>query len=244
MFTKEHFIWIGICTVVITFLTYHSLKLKISFRVASLIMASIALVSEISKITSDMEFVNGVDAADGMVLNPESLPFHLCSLLIFAFFYLPFAKDGKLKDFILSLTVPVGLIGSVLAILMATSGTDFANIDSYQCFIYHAGMTWFAIYLVATKQVKLGKKAWLINLVTLLGMAVAMIWVNSILQTYNTNFWYVVRPPVEGLPLLNLNHGWFAYFGILLLFGFIGLTAIHMPFMIKENKQIKRGALK
>ncbi len=236
MFTAEHFVWLGICTLLIAVLTCVSLKFQFSFRTAALIMASVSLVSEISKILSDMVFVNGVDAAEGMVLKAGSLPFHLCSLLIFAFFYLPFAKNQKRKDFLLSLVVPVGLIGSVLAMLMATSGTDFLAPDAYQCFLYHAVLTWFAIYLVATKQVELGRKAWLRNLVTLLSMVFVMLWVNSILQAYDTNFWYVVRPPVDGLPLLNLNNGWFAYFGTLVLLGFVGVTAVHIPFIIKEKR--------
>ncbi len=236
MFTTEHFVWISICIGIIAGLSYFSLKRKFSFRISAYIMAGISLVSEVSKILFSMEFVNGMDATEGMVLDAGALPLHLCSLLIFAFFYLPFAKEGKVKSFILSLIVPVGLIGSILAILMATSGTDFRNPEPYQCFIYHAAMTWFAVYLVATKQVELGKKAWITNLVALFSMAVVMVWVNSILQAYDTNFWYVVRPPVEGLPVLNLDRGWYAYFGTLILIGFIGVTAVHMPFMVKEAK--------
>ncbi len=240
MFTTEHFIWIGLCVVFITVLSILSVRLKFSFRTSALIMAGIALASETSKIISDMEFVNGTDAAEGMVLDAGSLPLHLCSLLIFAFFYLPFAKHEKLKQFLLSLLVPVGLIGSVMAIIMATSGTDFTTADAYQCFVYHAGMTWFAVYLVAAKQVDLGLKAWRRNLVTLLVMAVSMIWVNSILQAYDTNFWYVVRPPAEDLPILNLDHGWYAYFGALLLCGFAGLTLVHLPFLISEKRSVRR----
>ncbi len=237
MFTTEHFIWMGLCTVLIIGMSLLSVRLRFSFRTAAFIMAGIALVSELSKIISDMEYVNGTDAVEGMVLDAGSLPLHLCSLLIFAFFYLPFAKNETIKNFLLSLLVPVGLIGSVMAILMATSGTDFTTMDAYQRFVYHAGMTWFAIYLVATRQVKLGMRAWLCNLGTLLALAIGMIWVNSALQAYDTNFWYVVRPPVENLPILNLDHGWFAYFGTLLLCGLIGLTAVHLPFMILERKQ-------
>ncbi len=241
MFTTEHFIWIGICTVCITLLTFLSLRLKFSFRTSAFIMAGIAIASETSKILSDMQFVNGEDAAEGMVLKAGSLPLHLCSLLIFAFLYLPFAKNEKLKNFILSLTVPVGLIGSVLAIVMATSGTDFADIGSYQCFLYHSGMTWFAAYLVGSKQVDLGIRAWGRNLITLFAMAVSMIWVNSALQEYDTNFWYVVRPPVEDLPILNLNHGWYAYFGTILLLGLVGISVVHLPFVVKELAQKKKN---
>ncbi len=242
MFTTEHFIWIGICIVFIAALTYVSLHFRFSFRTSACVMAGIALASEISKILSHMNFVNGTDASKGMVLGAQFLPLHLCSLLIFAFFYLPFAKNERIKNYLLSLTVPVGLIGSLLAILMATSGTDFTEATSYQCFIYHAGMTFFALYLVKTKQVDLGRKAWLTNLASLFTMAIGMIWVNSALQMYDTNFWYVVRPPVKGLPLLNLDNGWLAYFATLLVLGFIGVTAIHLPALIGEAKQ-KRKAI-
>ncbi|MGM9858316.1 MAG: hypothetical protein ACI311_03600 [Bacilli bacterium] len=240
MFTKEHFIWIAICIVLITGLSILSIKKKFSFKLAAFIMAGVALVSELSKIFSHMEFVNGVDASKGMVLDATALPFHLCSILIFAFFYLPFAKESKFKTFLLNFIVPIGLIGATLAILMATSGTDFTKPYAYQCFVYHAFMVWFAIYLIGTKQVSLVKKNWIQNIVVLAIMAISMVWVNSLLQVYDTNFWFVVRPPVKGLPLLNLNHGWFVYFLTLLSLGFIGVTLVHLPFLIKEYKNKKK----
>ena len=134
MFTKEHFIWIAICIVIITTLSIISIKKKFSFKLAAFIMAGVSLISELSKIFLHMEFVNGVDVTEGRVIDPGALPFHLCSLLIFAFFYLPFAKESKLKTFLLNLVVPIGLVGATLAILMATSGTNFLKPYAYQCF--------------------------------------------------------------------------------------------------------------
>ncbi len=239
MFTTEHFIWLGICAATIAILTFISLKFKFSFRTSALIMAAVSLVSEGSKILSHMEYVNGENAADGMVIDPGALPLHLCSLLIFVFFYLPFCKNEKHKSFLTSFMIPVGLIGSLLAILMATSGTDFTTPEAYQCFVYHAVMVWFAIYLVATKQVDLGIRAWINNLITAGSLAVIMLWVNGSLQEYDTNFWFVVRPPVDGLPILNLDNGWYAYFGALVLCGLVGISAVHLPFIIKEAKKNK-----
>ncbi len=235
MFTQNHFIWLGICAVIILGLTFFSLKYKFSFKTSALIMAGVSLASEVSKILSHMVESEG----GGMVLEATALPLHLCSLLIFAFFYLPFSKNEKIKNFLVSLAVPVGIIGATLALVMATSGVKFNKPEPYQCFIYHAVMIWFAIYLIATKQVKLGKKEWITNIVVLFSISIIMIWVNSALQVYETNFWYVVKPPVENLPVLNLNNGWFAYFGTLLLIGLIGLTLVHLPFIIKEYKQNK-----
>jgi len=237
MFTTEHFISLSICAAIIAVLTFVSLKFKFSFKTSAFIMAAVSLLSEGSKILSHMEFVNGEDAAEGMVIDPGALPLHLCSLLIFVFFYLPFCKNEKHKSFLTSFMIPVGLIGSLLAILMATSGTDFQTPEAYQCFVYHSVMVWFAIYLVATKQVDLGARSYVRNLVTTGSLAVIMIWVNGALQEYDTNFWFVVRPPVDGLPILNLDNGWYAYFGALVLCGLVGISAVHLPFIIKEARK-------
>ncbi len=235
MFSAEHFVWIALCVVFITAFSVISIKLKFSFKTSALIMAGISLVSEGSKIISNMQFVNGENSSDGMVIDAGALPFHLCSILIFAFFYLPFSQNEKLKEYLKSLIVPVSLIGATLAVLMATNGTDFTTPDAYQCFVYHAGMIWFSVYLIATKQVNLGLKAMIHNLISLFSLAVIMIWVNGLLQVYDTNFLYVVRPPVENLPVLNLNNGWFAYFLTLIICGLIGLSLVHLPFVIKER---------
>lgn len=237
MFTTEHFIWLGICAVIIAVLTGLALKFDFSFRTSALIMAVVSLVSESAKILSHMEFVNGKDYSDGMVIDAGALPLHLCSLLIFVFFYLPFCKNEKLKSRLTAIVVPAGLVGSLLAILMATSGTDFASSEAYQCFIYHSVMVWFAIFLVAKKHADLGLRAWIRNLVIVGSLAVIMIWVNGALQVYDTNFMYVVRPPAKNLPILNLNNGWYVYFGSLLLCGFVGITAVHLPFIFREIKQ-------
>ncbi len=239
MFTAEHFIWMAICFVFIAVLTYLSIRLRFSFKTSALIMAAASLVSETSKILSHMEPVDSSDPTMGMVIEPTALPLHLCSLLIFAFFYLPFCKNERVKNFLVSLAVPIGIIGSLLAIVMATSGTDFTAPEPYQCFLYHATMIWFSLYLILTKQVDLGLRAWLRNMGTLLALAVSMIWVNGALKEYETNFFYVVRPPVDGLPLLNLDNGWYVYFATILMIGFVAVTLIHLPALIGEWKKTK-----
>ena len=64
-----------------------------------------------------------------------------------------------------------------------------------------------------------------------------MIWVNSALQVYDTNFFYVVRPPMDNLPILNLDNGWFAYFISLVLVAFVLFTLLHIPFIIAERRK-------
>ena len=49
-------------------------------------------------------------------------------------------------------------------------------------------------------------------MICLLSLVWAMIYVNSALSQYNTNFMYLVRPPMKNLPFLTLDYGWYVYF--------------------------------
>ena len=55
MFTLEHFVWIGICVIFISALSFVSIKFKFSFKVASYIMLGIAVCSELLKIFTHIE---------------------------------------------------------------------------------------------------------------------------------------------------------------------------------------------
>lgn len=233
MFTTNHFIWMGICAVFIGLLLLISLKRKFSCRTAARVMAVIAAASELCKIFTHMQEAPG----GGCVLEPASLPLHLCSILIFLVFFCALSENEALVRKVTSFCVPVAIWGGALAILMATSGVNFAKPYAYQCFLYHAGLLWWALHLLCTKQVDLGLKAYLRNLKVLSCMLFVMIWVNSALSAYDTNFWYVVRPPAKGLPLLNLNNGWLCYFLTLVGIGLFAITVTHLPAICKERKK-------
>lgn len=234
MFSTNHFIWMGICAVFIGVLLLVSLKCKFSYKTAARIMAVISIASELCKIFTHMEEAEG----GGAVLGPEFLPLHLCSILIFLIFFCALSNNEARVKKVTSFCLPVCIWGGLLAILMATSGTNFAKPYAYQCFIYHAALLWWALYLLCTKQVDLGLKAYLRNLAVLGSMLFMMIWVNSALSAYDTNFWYVVRPPAKNLPLLNLDNGWFAYFATLATIGLMAVTITHLPAIIKERKKM------
>lgn len=68
-----------------------------------------------------------------------------------------------------------------------------------------------------------------------------MLWVNSALSVYDTNSFYVVRPPAEGLPLLNLDNGWLAYFLTIVGLGFLAVTLTHLPAMLRERNTLGRA---
>ena len=178
---------------------------------------------------------------NGGVLGAEFLPLHLCSILIFFIFFLNFCKDEKRLEKIKSFIIPIALLGGLMALLIPTSGVNFLKPYAYQCFVYHAGIIWYGLYLLVTKQGKLGLKSYVNNMVYLFGIMFLMLWVNSILQVYDTNFFYLVRPPMKNLPLLNLDNGWFCYFITLILVALVLFTLLHLPFIIAERKANKKN---
>lgn len=233
MFTLKHFIWLGICLIFIVGMIILAKKLKFSLKTSSLIMSIICIVSEVSKMMSDMQD----NVAGGMSLDPRSLPFHLCSLMIFVVFYIFLAPDSKFKQTLINFLAAIGTIGSFMALIIPTNGVKFNEIGPYQCFVYHAGLMWFSIYLIISKNAKLDSKAYVTNISILSFLAFMMIYVNGALSAYGTNFFYVVRPPMDNLPILNLNHGWYVYFVTLLLVGITLMTLFHLPFIIKNRKK-------
>ena len=233
MFTGEHFIWIALCAAFIAAMTLISRKRNWSLRRAGYVMTGICIVSEVSKIMSSME----VSPYGGMTLAPWALPFHLCSMMIFAVAYITFGREGRAKQTLIDFMAVMGTLGSFCAIMIPTNGTDFTQIDAYQCFVYHAGLLWFSLYLLISGRARLGGRALLRNLGLLTGLAFGMLYVNGALSAYGTNFMYLVRPPMEGLPYLNLEQGWYVYFLRLMALGAALVTLFHLPFLLHARKK-------
>ena len=240
MFSTNHFIWLGLCALFIGGLTFASIKFKFSFKIATYIISGICIASELCKIFTHIDNIYDADGKlVGGVLGAEYLPLHLCSILIFFILYLNICKKEERLEKIKSFIVPIALLGGIMAILIPTSGVDFLKPYAYQCFVYHAGRIWYGLYLLISGNVSLGLKSYLNNMLYLFGTMFAMLWVNSALQVYDTNFFFLVRPPMEGLPILNLDNGWFGYFIALVLVAFTLFTLLHIPFIIAEQKKKK-----
>ncbi len=190
----------------------------------------------------NVEYINGAkDSITGTYLHPRRLPFHLCSIQIFFAFAIKFfIKNDKTKDLLLSFMCPTMIIGGLLAIFIPTEGVKFTNIQTYEYFIYHAVIIYFGIYLLISKKITITFKTMFNNYIFLLVMLVFGIWINSLLSNYATNFLYLARPPMEGLPLLNLNNGWYAYFLALLGIGVTVMLIFHLPFAIYNKIKNKK----
>ena len=261
MFSGDHFIWLAISTVILGLLLFLSNKFKWNYKTATFVLLGIYVSSELFKIFTHMFPATRwlgegatVDRFDGnlaMYLLPKSLPFQLCSFMIFFVIYMAFSKNQKGVEIAKSFSIQVFLIAGTLALILATClsssntahfGDSFKDpqMGAYYYFYYHAGMIWYGIYLLQTKQVKMGFKVWLTNLALLLCVFVLAIWVSSITLIYETNFMFVVAPPAKGLPLLNLNHGWHVYIVHYMLLGVLLTFLFQLPAIIIEIKNKKK----
>ncbi len=234
MFTAKHIIWLALCAAFTAGLYGLSIRRRLTLRQAGGIMTVICVLSEGSKILGNLVESPG----GGMHLDPKSLPLHLCSLMLFVVFYLTFGTNEGRRARLANFLAVIGVLGSVCALLIPTNGTDFRTPDAYQCFVYHAGLLWFALYLIGSGQARLGSLRVLgQNLGTLLLLTAGMLYVNSALSGYDTNFFYLTRPPMEGLPVLNLDSGWYAYFFRLVALAAAAVTLFHLPFLLRARRK-------
>lgn len=241
-------IWYIISVAIIAGLTVASVKFKFSNKMVFGIMAGVSFLSEMTKILTKMQpvYSNGGTKFMGYYIAPPALPFHLCSILIFIFFYLVLSKDETKKQWLLQFVVPIGLIGGLMGVAFATSGTDFTDPSAYQCFIYHSVVTWFSLHFMITRKVDLGHRVLSRNLLVMFMMTITILWINGFLRVYAengryVNFMFLAYPPVEGLPLLNLNHGWVPYFFHLLFVGVVLFSLAHSPFIVMEIIEKKKA---
>lgn len=233
MLTTNHFIWLALCAVGIVAGLFAAQKKGIDSRKAAKCAVIICAFSETCKIATHML----PSPQGGFALDPWALPFHLCSMQIFVILCMAFSGNEKLRQKVISFFVPSGLLGGIAAILIPIDGVDFLDCLAYQGFVYHAGLVWLALYFLISKQVDMGFAAYKRNLLILLALGVAAIYINGLCFDYGTNFMFVVRPPMEGLPILNMNHGWYVYFLSLAALGAGLMTLVHLPFMLAERKK-------
>lgn len=235
MFSVNHFIWLAIVLVTIIGLLFLQKTKKIKNDTIITYMFIMSIISELIKI-----FSNLIQTSEGgTVLDPADLPFHLCSIQIFFIFALKFlikTEEGKQK--LLGFMAPTMLVGGALALFIPTVGVEFTKLQVYQYFIFHANIITFAIYVLKERLVNYTWKSFFRNISYLGMLALIATWINSLLSVTNpkVNFFYLCRPPMENLPILNLNNGWFAYFITLVLIALIFMFLFHY-IMIKLNKK-------
>ncbi len=232
MFTLNHFIWLALSAAVAA--GYFFWGKKRTEKQVLDVMCAVAIASEVVKIFCMITF-DGTRA----VIDPGILPFHLCSIQIFMIFILRFGKNEKLRDFLYALSYPAAIVGALLAVLIPTEGVAFAEVHPYQYFLYHAFLIGFGCWTYHARKHIFSAKSVLQALVGLLLCAWLAFYMNAL---SGENFMFLVEPPLENLPYLNVNHGWGVYFAHLICAAAVGLVLPYLPVLLRKKKADKVAA--
>jgi hypothetical integral membrane protein (TIGR02206 family) len=233
MFTASHFIWLGSIALLIGAVFFLISKFRVPQAIVQKAVLYLLIATKIFHTALSMKDATG----GGMVLDQSNMPFHLCSLMIYAVIIMNLVKNEQLVKVMKSFMVPSMLIGAAMALIIPTAGTDPATPRVWEYMSAHTVLVFYGIYLMAVEKVDLSFKVYLTNLKILAGITVFAFLMNSMLEPYEPNYLFLRKPPMDGLPILNLDHGWHVYFVILVAVACVLMLAVHLPFIIKAARR-------
>lgn len=254
----NHFIFLGICIVLIVVSLILLKKFKVPFNTVLNIMLVVAVASELVKIGEYIVpyYENG--EAIGVYFEKEGLPFHLCSIQIIFLFMARLCKEGSFKNKLLAFQYPTAFLGALLALMLATITIEFDRPLAWQYFLFHAFLLIYGLYIPMSKVVNIDTKMFFNTCVCLVGLFFVSIYINGLIAVPSQDvinssgdvvgateglyvwFFYSTKPPIKNLPILNLNNGWFVYILSILVIGIVAMTIVHIPFFVKDYKKHKQ----
>lgn len=230
MFSLTHIIFLVISIIYIIAIVILTRNKTVSFSIRWFLY--IGIISEIIKV-----FYYIVTNDNANYLPKTDLPFHLCSIQILFLIFLSLNQNLKIKRLLIAFMIPTGLFGGIAALLLPTSSSiNGLLILSIQYFIYHSTLIAFSVNMMKQKEMEFAIKD-VFNVLKFLGfMGFLAIYINSILgPESNVNFMYVVRPPMNGLPILNLNQGYIVY---IIKYGLLAALLVMVSFSTVVYKSI------
>ncbi len=236
MFTSGHFIWLGVIAVTIALALVLLKNFKVSNRTVGKATMIILIILKLFHMSLSMK----ASEYGGYVLNQTQLSFHLCSIMIYTVIFTNMLKNEKLIATLKSFMVPCLFIGAMMALLIPTEGVDPATPRVWQYMLIHGTLVFYGIYLAFVERVNMSFKAYLNNLKLLLGVTLVATLMNSVLEAYKVNFLFLREPPMENLPILNLDNGWYVYFLSLAAIACLLMLLIHLPFIITDALKKRR----
>ncbi|MBE7080702.1 MAG: hypothetical protein E7371_05635 [Clostridiales bacterium] len=238
MFTTNHFIWLGAIAVFIATALIVIKKLHTSHRTVGKITMILLIILKTFHVALSMK----ESEYGGFVLSQTQLSFHLCSIMIYTVIFTNIIKNEKVIATLKSFMVPCLFIGAAMALLIPTEGADFTRPRVWQYMLIHGTLVFYGIYLAAIERVDLSLKAYVTNLKLLVCITLIAFLMNSVLEQYQTNFLFLRVPPMDNLPLLNLNNGWYVYFLTLTAIACLLTFLVQLPFML-WNKRAEKAKL-
>jgi hypothetical integral membrane protein (TIGR02206 family) len=233
MFATGHFIWLGVIAAAIALAITLIKKFNASQNVVQKVVFYALIVLKLFHVCLSMK-----ESPDGgFVINQTQLSFHLCSLMIYSVILINVIKNEKFVKMMKSFMVPCMLLGAAMALLIPTEGVDALRPRVWQYMLIHGVLVFYGLYLMIVERVDLSVKAYLTNLKLLIIVVIFAFLMNSVLEQYNTNFLFLRKPPMDNLPVLNLDNGWYVYFISLALVACALLFTVHIPYLIINRKK-------
>jgi len=211
VFSVAHFVFLAIFWPAAIFLAVF-LSRKFGYnRKVVITCAIIGIMSELEKI---FFFVERSPYGYGYRVPAEHLPFAMCPFQIFLILTLAFSADLEKRRPLLAFMYPMLVGGGWIGMLLQTTAPyhGLLDIGTYRYFIYHSMLIFLGLYLYMTQPIRYTIKEYGMSLGLAAMALILAIWVNGFFGwDPRVNFLFVVRPPMEGLPLLNLDRGWAMY---------------------------------
>jgi len=203
------------------------------------IVAIAGMLCEIERLIFFMEETEG-----GFRLPPDFLPFNLCQFQVILMFILAFSEDIQKHKLLLSFMYPtlvgVAFMGSMIPAAATYHG--LLELSTYRYFFFHAMLMFFGLYLYLSRPIQYSLKNYFAGIFFTFSSMAFAVWLNAFFGwDPSVNHMFVVRPPIEGLPILNLNNGWLNYMFDMTWVGFTLITLCYLPVIIRETpKQIRQ----
>ena len=232
-FTAPHLIILGVTWVSAVLLAiFLTKKYGFSQKVVWVCMI-LALISEMDKIFFFIE-----DTGNGFRLPAEYLPFNLCSLQIFFITALALSGEPRKLKVLISFMYPALIGGGIMGSTVPSFVFNFhglADFATYRFFVYHAMLIFLGLYLYMSKPIQFTIKSFGYAVLLIVMVFIFAIWINGFFGwNPETNFCYFVRPPAEGLPLINMDRGWKAYTWTFALIASLIFIACYLKVFIRE----------
>ena len=194
----------------------------------------LGLFCEIEKILFFMQ-----ETAGGYRLPAEHIPINMCPFQIFFMLALALAENPQKCKTILCYMYPSmiggGFIGMLIPSVIIQGYHGLTEFSTYRYFFFHGMIIFMGFYLFLSKPIRYTIKSYGTAIVFVFMTVLCSIWVNAFFGWDPTvNFWFIVRPPAENLPVLNLDHGWAIYVLQLIWICLLLFTLCYLPVIIRD----------
>ena len=265
MYSQGHIIFIIISLIMIAIGVFICKKYKWPLDSVIKVCFFIAVICEMVKVISVIDVWPIVKATveNGEIVYKETgayapfieythLPFELCSLQILFMFLYIVIKNNVWRTRIIALIYGTAMMGGLLAIFISAIAPGFSttrefltSVRAWEFFIYHSMLTILAILIATDGKYILKLKEFKWNCIMLLIIDTFSFYINSLLSipvykdgeligiSKSSNFFSSFSSPL-GIPLINKKY-YLIYLVSRLLFGFILITIIYLPLLIRKR---------